>query len=87
MFRITIVDLATGKTDLDVEASAICAGIQVPSENAARSIASMDGPATHAAFAIDAAETSIAHFHETPQIKVASAMLKAIHTAKSEKED
>lgn len=87
MFKITIVDLATGKTELDVEASAICAGIQVPSEDAARSIASLNGVAMQAAYAIDAAKSAIANFHKDPRIEGASAMLKIIKSAKSEKED
>lgn len=87
MFRITIVDLATGKTDLDVEASAICAGIQAPSEGAARGIAILNGGAMQAAYAIAAAKSAIANFHKDPRIKGASARLEIIHAAKSEKED
>ena len=59
MFKVTIVNLKTGVTEVDVVATAVCAGVQsADDEEHTDVLAAIDGPADHAANAIRAAKAA-----------------------------
>ena len=86
MFKVTIVDLNTGKTDAEFEASAICAGFQIPSEGRSRATACLAGPAINAAYAIEAADSARETFLDNDRVSRAYNLLKLIRNAKDEED-
>ena len=86
MFKVTIVDLDTGKTDAEFEASAICAGFQIPSEGRARATACVAGHVIDAAYAIDAADSAREKFLDNDSVSEAYNQLKLLRNIKDEED-
>lgn len=86
MFKVTIVDLDTGKTDAEFEASAICAGFQIPSQGGAQATACLAGPIIDAAYAIDAADSARKKFLDNDRVSGAYNLLKLMRNIKDEED-
>lgn len=72
MFKVTIVNLKTGATEVDVMATAVCAGVQsVNDEEHAGVLACVDGPVDHAANAIRAAQAAASDLKKLPGVLAA----------------
>lgn len=86
MFKVAIIDLETGKTDAEFEASAICAGFQIPSEGGARATACVAGPVIDAAYATDAADSARKKFLDNDRVSGAYNLLKLMRNIKDEED-
>lgn len=80
MFKITIVDMETGETEVDAEASCIIGGLQIPKEKAAQVLGFIDGPVKDVCYALDAADNAIRKVKEDPRIDASYSLLSALKT-------
>jgi hypothetical protein len=87
MYKVTVIDLDTGETEIDATVSCICGGIQIPAEESEQVMVFLDGAAVDAHYAMDAAEKAVAHLMKDPRIAATHMTYSALFSENDNEED